>query len=65
MLLFDNANFSVKINLSNNHATKECKSFKYLRLLMLHNNLQFDIQVDYIKKNLQNRIVAMYRGKTL
>ena len=30
---------------------------------MLHNNLQFDIQVDYIKKNLQNRIVAMYRGK--
>ena len=33
ILIFDNANFSVKIKLSNNYAIKECKSFKYLGLM--------------------------------
>ena len=50
ILIFDNANFSVKIKLSNNYAIKECKSFKYLGS-MIDNNLKFDIHVDYIKKN--------------
>ena len=48
-LIFDNANFSVKIKLSNNYAIKEYKSFKYLGL-MIDNNLKFDIHADYIKK---------------
>ena len=49
ILIFDNANFSVKIKLCNNYAIKECKSFKYLGL-MIDNNLKFDIHVDYIKR---------------
>ena len=64
ILIFDNANFSVKIKLSNNYAIKECKSFKYLGL-MIDNNLKFDIHVDYIKKKIQKRIGAMYRGCSL
>ena len=64
ILIFDNANFSVKIKLSNNYAIKECKSFKYLEL-MIDNNLKFDIHVDYIKKKIQKRIGAMYRGCSL
>ena len=51
LLIFDNANFSVKIKLNNNYAIKECKSFKYLGL-MVDNNLKFDIHVDYIKKKI-------------
>ena len=43
---------------------KECKSFKYLGL-MVDNNLKFDIHVDYIKKKIQKRIGAMYRGSSL
>ena len=42
ILVFDNANFSVKIKRSNNCAIKECKSFKYLGL-MIDNNFKFDI----------------------
>ena len=64
ILIFDNANFSVKIKLCNNYAIKECKSFKYLGL-MIDNNLKFDIHVDYIKKKIQKRIGAMYRGCSL
>ena len=45
ILIFDNANFFVKIKLSNNYAIKECKSFKYLGL-MIDNHLKFDIHVD-------------------
>ena len=30
ILIFDNANFSLKIKLSNNYAIKEYKFFKYL-----------------------------------
>ena len=38
-----------KVNkLSNNYALKECKSLKYLRL-MVDNLLKFDIHVDYIE----------------
>ena len=54
-LIFDNAQFSVKIKLCNNYAIKECKSFKYLGL-MVDNLLKFDIHVDYIKKKIQKRI---------
>ena len=64
LLIFDNAKFSVKIKLNNNYAIKECKSFKYLGL-MVDNNLKFDIHVDYIKKKIQKRIGAMYRGSSL
>ena len=64
LLILDNAKFSVKIKLNNNYAIKECKSFKYLGL-MVDNNLKFDIHVDYIKKKIQKRIGAMYRGSSL
>ena len=32
---------------------------------MVDNNLKFDIHVDYIKKKIQKRIGAMYRGSSL
>ena len=32
---------------------------------MIDNNLKFDIHVDYIKKKIQKRIGAMYRGCSL
>ena len=34
ILIFDNANFIVTIKLSNNYAIKECKSFKYVGLII-------------------------------
>ena len=64
ILIFDNAQFSVKIKLSNNYAIKECKSYKYLGL-MVDNCLKFDVHVDYIIKKVQKRIGAMYRGSSL
>ena len=64
ILIFDNVNFSVKINLGNNYNIKECKSFKYLGLIV-DNLLKFDLHVDYIKKKIQKRIGAMYRGSSL
>ena len=42
ILIFDNADFSLKIKLSNNYTIKEYKFFKYLGL-MIDNNLKFDI----------------------
>ena len=64
ILVFDNAQFSVKINIGNSYYIKECKSFKYLGL-MVDNLLKFDIHVEYIKKKIQKRIGAMYRGSNL
>ena len=64
IIIFDNANFSVKIHIGNNYAIKECKSYKYLGL-MVDNLLKFDIHLDYIKKKMKKRIGAMYRGSTL
>ena len=52
------------INLGSNHRNKECKSFKYLGLI-IDNLLKFDLHVDYIKKKIQKRIGAMYRGGSL
>ena len=49
LLAFDNAPLSVRLNLGSNHKIKECKSFKYLRLIV-YNLLKFDLHVDYIKK---------------
>ena len=59
-LIFYNAQFSVKIKLINNYHIKECKSFRYLGLIV-DTLLKFDPHVDYIKKKLQKRIGAMYR----
>ena len=64
ILIFDNAQLSVKIHLCNNYTVKECKSYKYLGL-MVDNLLKFDIHVDYIKKKIQKRIGAMYRASSL
>ena len=66
ILIFDNSNFSVKINigLGNKYYIKECKSYKYLGLIV-DCNLRFDLHVDYIKKKIQKRIGAMYRGSSL
>ena len=64
ILIFDNALFSVKINLGNNYYIKECKTYKYL-WLMVDNLLKFDIHVDFIKKKIQKRIGAIYRGSSL
>ena len=64
LLIFDNAQFSVKLKISNNYAIKECKSYKYLGL-MVDNCLKFDIHVDYISKKIQKRIGAMYRASSL
>ena len=50
ILIFDNANFSVKIHIANNYAIKKCKSYTYLGL-MVDNLLKFDVHVDYIRKN--------------
>ena len=55
ILIIDNANFSVKIHIANNYAIKECKSYRYLSL-MVDNLLKFDIHVDYIKKKIRKRI---------
>ena len=66
ILIFDNANFSVKINIGigNKYHIKECKSYKYLGLYV-DNKLKFNLHVDYIKKKIQKRIGAMYRGSSL
>ena len=64
LLVFDNAPLSVRLNLGSNHKIKECKSFKYLGLIV-DNLLKFDLHVDYIKKQNQKRIGAMYRGRSL
>ena len=66
ILIFDNANFSVKINIGigSKYYIKECKSYKYLGLIV-DNNLKFDLHVDYIKRKIQKRIGAMYRGSSL
>ena len=64
LLIFDNAQFSVKLKISNNYAIKECKSYKYLGQ-MVDNCLKFDIHVDYISKKIQKRIGAMYRASSL
>ena len=42
----------------------ECKSYKYLGLIV-DNQLKFNLHVDYIKKKIQKRIGAMYRGSSL
>ena len=47
--ILDNALFSVKLNLGSNYAIKECKSYKYLGLIV-DNLLKFDLHVDYIKR---------------
>ena len=54
----------MRLNLGSNHKIKECKSFKYLGLIV-DNLLKFDLHVDYIKKEIQKRIGAMYRGGSL
>ena len=66
ILIFDNSNFSVKIDigLGNKYYIKECKSYKYLGLIV-DCNLKFDLHVDYIKRKIQKRIGAMYRGSSL
>ena len=49
LLVFDNAPLSVRLNLGSNHKLKECKSFKYLGLIV-DNLLKFNLLVDNSKK---------------
>ena len=54
----------MRLNLGSKHKIMECKSFKYLGLIVV-NLLKFDLHVDYINKKIQKRIGAMYRGGSL
>ena len=53
LLVFDNVPLSVRLNLGSNHRIKECKSLKYLGLIV-DNLLKFNLHVDYIKKKIRN-----------
>ena len=55
---------SVKINLANGYSIEECKSIKYLGLIV-DNLLKFDLHVEHIKSKIQKGIGAMYRGSSL
>ena len=64
IIIFDNIKFAVKINLANGYSIEECKSIKYLGLIV-DNLLKFDLHIDHIKSKIQKRIGAMYRGSSL
>ena len=64
ILIFDNVKFSVKINLGNGYTIEECKSNKYLGLIV-DNLLKFDLHIKHIICKIQKRIGAMYIGSSL
>ena len=64
ILIFDNIKFAVKINLGNGYAIEECKSIKYLGLIV-DSLLKFDLHIDHVTSKIQKRIGAMYRGSSL
>ena len=64
VLIFDNIKFAVKINLGNGYSIEECKSIKYLGLIV-DNLLKFDLHIYHIKCKIEKRIGAMYRGSSL
>ena len=62
----DNIKFAVKFNLGNGYSIKECKSIKYLGLIV-DSLLKFDLCNDHISRKIQKRIGAIYiyRGSIL
>ncbi|MCP4437680.1 MAG: reverse transcriptase family protein, partial [Aureispira sp.] len=63
-LVFDNEEYIDCIDLGNGIKISECKSVKYLGLIV-DNLLKFDLHIEHIKKKVQKRIGAMYRGSSL
>ena len=63
-IVFDNLDYCDSIDLGNGLVIKECKSTKYLGLMVDH-MLKFDLHIDHIKKKVQKRIGAMYRASSL
>ena len=63
-IVFDHEEYRDFIDLGNGMTISECKSVKYLGLIV-DNLLKFDLHIEHIKKKLQNRIGAMYRGSSL
>ena len=63
-IVFDNVENCGTIELGSDIVIKECKSTKYLGLIV-DNLLKFDLHIDYIKKKVQKRIGAMYRASSL
>ena len=55
----DNIKFAVKFNLGNGYSIKECKSIKYLGLIV-DSLLKFDLCNDHISRKIQKRIGAIY-----
>ena len=52
IIIFDNIKFAVKINLANGYSIEECKSIKYLGLIV-DNLLKFDLHIEHIKSKIQ------------
>ena len=63
-IVFDREVYSDSIDIGKDMTIDECKSVKYLGLI-LDNLLKFDLHIDHIKKKVQKRIGAMYRGSSL
>ena len=63
-IVFDREVYSDSIGISNGISIDECKSVKYLGLIV-DNLLKFDLHIDHIKKKVQKRIGAMYKGSGL
>ena len=63
-MVFDNLDECDEIFLSENVSIKECKSTKYLGLIIDH-KLKFGDHIDYVKNKISKRIGAMYRSKNL
>ena len=47
MLIFDNIKFAVKINLGKGYSIEECKSIKYLGLIV-DSQLKFDLHIEVL-----------------
>ena len=63
-MVFDNIDECDEIFLSENVSIKECKSTKYLGLIVDH-KLKFSDHIDHVKTKISKRIGAMYRSKNL
>ena len=63
-MVFDREVYSDTIDIGNDMKIDECKSVKYLGLI-LDNLLKFDLHIDHIKKKVQKRIGVMYKGSSL
>ncbi len=63
-IVFDREEYNDSIDLGNGMIIDECKSVKYLGLIV-DNLLKFDLHIDHIKAKIQKRIGSMYRSSSL